>query len=289
MFNKLIASAPDERHWLRNPTVLIVSVAAHLLLLAGIVWASTGPEPVPEPEPEQITYIDITELPPPEPDPEEVFEAPPEDAPVEQVAPRPRAPTPQRAPAVPRSAPATPTTPDEPAGFQEVRVPDVDVSGIPAPDLSAPAVRAEDFGGRGEAGGVASGTPAPAPRTTSTGSGAGGGGGGGTGEDGGTYSAKMVDEAVKLINGNDIARVLGRRYPRQLRDAGVEGRVVVQFVVDTNGRVEAGSIKVVSASNEEFSDPSVAAVKEFRFRPAKRQGRNVRQIVQLPVTWQLDR
>lgn len=289
MFNKLIASAPDARRWLRNPTVLFVSVAAHLLLLAGIVWASTGTEPVPEPEPETLTYIDITELPPPEPDPEEVFEAPPEDAPVEQVAqPAPRAPTPQRAPAVPRNAPATPTVPDRPAGFQEVRVPDVDVSGIPAPDLSAPAVRAEDFGGRGEAGGVASGTPAPAPRTTGTGSGTGAGGGGGAGEDGGTYSAKMVDVAVKLINGNDVARVLSRRYPRMLREAGVEGRVVVQFVVDTNGRVEPGSIKVITASEEGFSDPSVAAVKEFRFRPAKRQGRSVRQIVQLPVTWQLD-
>lgn len=293
MFNKLIASAPEGRRLLRNPVVIIVSVGLHVLLLGGIVWASSAPEEEPAPEPERVTYIDVTEIPPPEPDPEEVFEAAPEDAApaVQQPTPTRAAPPPTRAPATPRNPQPAAQPSDEPAGFQELRPPDLDVSGIPLPQVDAPAVRAEDFGGRGVAGGTASGTPAPAPPASSrtgTGTGTGGTGGGGGGE-GGTFSANLVDEPVQLTNGQEVARVLSRRYPSQLRDSGIEGRVVVQFVVDRNGRVEPGTIKIISSSHDGFSDPSRAAVTEFRFRPAKRNGQNVRQIVQLPVTWQVDR
>jgi periplasmic protein TonB len=309
MFNKLIASAPGKRAWLRNPSVIIVSVAAHVLILGGVVWASSGPDAEPEPEPERISYIDITEIPPLEPDPEELFEAPPEPsveqpiAPVAQqpaaAAPRPSAAPPQqRAPAVPRNPQPSPVATNQPAGFQELRAPDVELSGIPDPRAGATAVRPADFGGRGAVGGSASGIPAPAAPTTGgggtggTGGTAGSGGtgtGGGGGDENRTFSANLVDEPVQLTNGAEVARVLSRRYPNALREAGVEGRVVVQFVVDTNGRVEPGTIKVISASNQEFSEPSRAAITEFRFRPAKRQGRNVRQIVQLPVSWQVDR
>lgn len=305
MFKKLIASAPDHRRWFRNPAVILVSVAVHVLVLAGIVWASTRPEEAAAPEPERLTYIDITEIPPPEPDPDEIFEAPPEPAeppPVQQpTSPAPRTATPpspappQRAPATPRNPVPSPAATEQPAGFQELQVPDVDVAGIPRPDVSAPAVRAEDFGGRGTPGGTASGTPAPpvpaaARRGTGTGEGSGSGARGEPGGEGsGTYSVNLVDEPAELVNRAQVAQVLARRYPKALQDAGVEGRVVVQFVVDQNGRVEAGSVKVISASQQDFAEPTRAAVNEFRFRPAKRQGRTVRQIVQIPVTWQIDR
>jgi periplasmic protein TonB len=305
MFNKLIASAPDRGRLLRNPIVIFVSVAAHLLLLAGIVWASTRAEEEPPPEPERVTYIDITEIPPPEPD--EVFEAAPEP-PVEQPQAAPPAPrqTPARAPAAPAPTPRAPATPrnpqpssastEKPAGFQELKVPDVDVSGIPRPDLSAPPVRAEDFGGRGTPGGSASGAPPlPAPtagRTgsaTGSGSGTGSEGGRGSGTEGGTYTSNLVDEPAELLNRGDVARVLARRYPRDLQESGIEGRVVVQFIVDQNGRVEPGSIKVVSATQDGFVEATRTALQEFRFKPAKRQGRTVRQVVNLPVTWTVER
>ncbi len=300
MFKKLIASAPEQRRWLRNPVVILVSVGVHLLVLAGVIWASTRPVEEPPPEPEQITYIDITEIPPPpEPDPEEVFEAPPEPteepAPVRQTAPAPRQPTPappRRAPAAPRNPQPSPAQTSEPAGFQELQVPDVEISGIPKPDISAPPVRAEDFGGRGTPGGTASGTPAPpVPPASARGSGEGTRGGGTGGEEGGggTYSANLVDEPAELTNRSEVARVLSRRYPDKLRESGIEGRVVVQFVVDRNGRVENGTVKIINASHDEFVEPTRAALREFRFRPAKRQGQTVRQVVQIPVTWVLTR
>jgi periplasmic protein TonB len=301
MFNKLIASAPDRGRLLRNPIVIFVSVAAHLLLLAGIVWASTRAVEEPPPEPERVTYIDITEIPPPEPEPDEVFEAAPEP-PVEQPQAAPPAPrqTPARAPAAPAPTPRAPATPrnpqpssastEKPAGFQELKVPDVDVSGIPRPDLSAPPVRAEDFGGRGTPGGSASGAPPlPAPTAGRTGSATGSGSGTGSGTEGGTYTSNLVDEPAELLNRGDVARVLARRYPRDLQESGIEGRVVVQFIVDQNGRVEPGSIKVVSATQDGFVEATRTALQEFRFKPAKRQGRTVRQVVNLPVTWTVER
>lgn len=253
-----------------------------MLLIAGIVVASTAPEHVPEPEPEQVTYIDVTDIPPPPvADMDEVFEAPPEDAAPQIARTTPAA---RRQSAAPRDPQPTERTTEKPAGFQELSVP-VDVSGIPDADETAAAVRAEDFGGRGAAGGTAGGVPAPpVPRTAaSEGSGSGVSGSGGNA----TYTANLVDEPVQLINRDEVVQILTRRFPRALRDAGVEGRVVVQFVVDRNGRVEPGSIRITSTSHQQFTGPTREAVADFRFRPAKRQGQSVRQVVQLPVAWEI--
>ena len=42
------------------------------------------------------------------------------------------------------------------------------------------------------------------------------------------------------------------RYPDMLRSAGVEGEVLAQFVVDTTGRAEAGSLKVLKSTHDLF-------------------------------------
>lgn len=292
MFNRLIASGKRRSQWVRNPWVIGGSVGVHLLALAGMIWASGGDPAAPdEPEPEEVTFIDITELPP---EPEEIFEAPPEaeaeSAPA-PASPREAAATPPRAPAAPRAAPETPTAPDEPGGFQELREPSPTVQGVPAPDPSAAPVRAEDFGGRGEAGGRAGGTPtaAPAgstPTGTGTGTGTGTRGGTGSGPPTGTFTANLVDRAASLQNSAEVARILQRLYPENLRRSGTGGRVVVELVVDANGRVEPGSVQVVSSSHPGFTDVSLQAVNSFRFRPAQVGPYDVRMRVQIPITWQ---
>jgi len=79
------------------------------------------------------------------------------------------------------------------------------------------------------------------------------------------------------------------RYPAQLRAANVEGEVLLQFVVDTNGRVDTSRVKVLRSSHELFT----AAVKEvlprLRFTPAEVGRRKVRELVQQPFTFSLDR
>jgi periplasmic protein TonB len=76
-------------------------------------------------------------------------------------------------------------------------------------------------------------------------------------------------------------------YPALLRDAGVQGRVVMQFIVDTVGRVEPASIKVLESPNPGFDGPSRNYLLHAVFRPARVHGRPVRVLVSLPVLYQL--
>lgn len=71
-------------------------------------------------------------------------------------------------------------------------------------------------------------------------------------------------------------------YPELLRQAGVQGRVVLEAVVDTTGRVLAPSILVVSATNPGFVAPARQALLTTLFRPAMVGGRPVPMRVRIP-------
>ena len=71
-------------------------------------------------------------------------------------------------------------------------------------------------------------------------------------------------------------------YPYELRRKGIEGKVVV----DTRGRVV--SARVISSPNELLSESAVAAVRQFVFRPATRQGRLVNVRLSTPIEFHLE-
>jgi len=72
-------------------------------------------------------------------------------------------------------------------------------------------------------------------------------------------------------------------YPDSLWKAGTSGQAMVEFVVDTVGRIEMNFFSVVSASHPEFGESVRLALARARFAPAMKGGRRVRQIVQLPT------
>ena len=76
-------------------------------------------------------------------------------------------------------------------------------------------------------------------------------------------------------------------YPRSLRTAGVEGSVLVTFVVDTTGRAEPGSITVVSSTHPLFADAVRQWLGRTRYAPAEIRGIRVRQLVQQDVGFAL--
>jgi len=96
-----------------------------------------------------------------------------------------------------------------------------------------------------------------------------------------------VDVRPSLRNADDVQRALQRVYPPMLRDAGVTGQTVLQFVIDENGRVEPGSVEVVSSSDDQFAAAARRVVSSMRFSPAKIHGRTVRVTTTLPVSWVL--
>lgn len=158
--------------------------------------------------------------------------------------------------------------PPPPKGFQvlsaPVTIPDV----IPEIDLSKALTNEDDFSGRGVAGGVATGVV------------------GGTGpvNPDQTYFDFQVEKPAGSMPGSP-----GPRYPDILRQGGVEGEVLAQFVVDTMGRVEISSFRVLRASHALFEQAVRSALPRLRFLPAEVGGRKVRQLVQQPFVFNLQR
>jgi outer membrane biosynthesis protein TonB len=101
----------------------------------------------------------------------------------------------------------------------------------------------------------------------------------GVGVEGGTASG-LVPTADAVLSVDVVQekpeRLAGPQpvYPPLLMQAGIEGTVMVQAIIDTMGRVEASSKQTVLKS---------------LFRPARVYGKAVRVLIQLPVTYTIRR
>ena len=75
-------------------------------------------------------------------------------------------------------------------------------------------------------------------------------------------------------------------YPPEAIQDSVQGRVIVQFVIDTLGNV--GEVKVVRSVREDIDAEAVRVVKTLpRFSPGKNDGKAVNVLYALPVTFKL--
>lgn len=74
-------------------------------------------------------------------------------------------------------------------------------------------------------------------------------------------------------------------FPPELRRTKPHGEVLAQFVVDTTGRAEMKSFKVLRSSDDLFSESVRRALPRFRFSPAEIAGRKVRQQVTMPFVF----
>lgn len=193
-------------------------------------------------------------VPEPEPHPTLVYQV---------LAPVPRA-TPARATPRSTSAPA-----DRPRNPADVAIPvhTPDLSRIPTalPPIDAPLgdalppVGAHDIAlGRSVVGDVARGDADP-------------------------WAADAVERVATLRSRVEPA------YPRALVASGLEGRVVIRFIVDTSGRVEPGSIEAVESTHVLFTEAARAAIARARFAPAQVGGRPVRMLMELPFLFELRR
>lgn len=70
-------------------------------------------------------------------------------------------------------------------------------------------------------------------------------------------------------------------YPRRLEERGITGKVVVFFIVETDGSIS--NIKIESATRKEFERAVLKVIGDWRFSPGLREGRKVRYKVRLPV------
>jgi protein TonB len=143
----------------------------------------------------------------------------------------------------------------------------VDVT-LPYPDANPPVVAPSDFRSSSvSASGGREGPGIPA--------------GGNTGAP--AYDVSQVDSPVSMLG------TFRPDYPAQLRAAGVQGEVIVQFVVNESGRVDPRSIRILSSSNDLFASSVRSALGRMRFVPARLGDSAVAQLVQQTFVFRLDR
>ena len=87
-------------------------------------------------------------------------------------------------------------------------------------------------------------------------------------------------ELLKWINQNI-------QYPPTAVEEGAQGRVVVQFVIEKDGRV--GHVEVYSGRHPELNKEAIRLIKSIKpnFIPGKINGQPVRQWFALPINFKL--
>ncbi len=95
------------------------------------------------------------------------------------------------------------------------------------------------------------------------------------------FTEAVVDEPPERISSPPL------EYPRMMQQAGVEGLVVLQAIVDTSGRIEPESIVVVSSDQRAFEGPAKLLLRRSLFRPGRVRGVAVRVLIQLPIQFTL--
>ncbi|MFN1833878.1 energy transducer TonB [Balneola sp. MJW-20] len=94
----------------------------------------------------------------------------------------------------------------------------------------------------------------------------------------------VVEQAPELIGGLAHLQSL-ITYPEMALLAGIEGRVVVQFIVDKEGNViDPVVIRGIGGGCDE---EAINAVKQVKFKPGRQRGIPVRVRYSLPITFSL--
>jgi TonB family protein len=157
-----------------------------------------------------------------------------------------------------------------PQGFQVVMPPENIPTEIPPVNLTE-RFDPRDFTGKGVEGGIATGVV------------------GGTGPvptiEGEVFLAAEVDETPQVNPGHTCQG----KYPPVMQSAGIPGRVVLQFVVNVDGRADPGNIKIVSSTHKAFEEPAKAGILSpgCTFKPGKSRGQPVRVLVQQAVSFKV--
>jgi protein TonB len=245
----------------RSVGVTLFSIILHsvIIFLAVFATARAGVRKAEGPREEKVNFVEVKKEEPPPPKKEE---------------PKPEPPKPKKAPPAPKvvNVPKV-AAPAPPQGFKVVAPPISIPTKLPSIDLSKAITNEADFSGKGVAGGSAGGVKGGTGKEGDTGKEA--------GEKQGPYFEFQVEKPVERIGGE------APEYPSLLRDSGVEGQVLAQFVVGPSGRYEGGTLKILNSSNPAFSAAVKDALPRMRFSAAQIGGRKVAQLVQMPFLFNL--
>jgi protein TonB len=164
----------------------------------------------------------------------------------------------------PKEVPKEPPPPKEvvvkpppPKGFQVLRAPvKIDIK-IPEIDLSKAVTNEADFSGKGVKGGTGTGVVGGIANTNQT------------------YFEFQVEKPAEMLQDSPKPK-----YPSVLESSGIAGEVQAQFVVNSSGKADMDSFKVLKSTNELFTQAVKNVLPRMRFSPAMIGGKPVNQLVQ---------
>lgn len=98
--------------------------------------------------------------------------------------------------------------------------------------------------------------------------------------------AEITDVSPKVDEAPAPLRTFAPDYPSALRAAKVNGVVSVVVVVDESGEVLASEVS--KSTHEEFKEPALDAIRRWKFKPAKLDGKNVKVRVTIPMRFSVE-
>jgi protein TonB len=143
------------------------------------------------------------------------------------------------------------------------------VSDVVAPPAAAEIIKSSGIGSGGSV------------KRSDDGEDGGGGKGLSSGSSGKAFDENEVDRAAAYTRRSDL------RFPESLKSVGVQGTVVMRFIVGVDGKVEPGSIEAISSPHNLFTQAVRTALLSSRFQPAEAGGHKVRQLVEQPFIFRL--
>jgi len=172
--------------------------------------------------------------------------------------------------------PPPPPKPDPPpivAPVVAVAADPRDRAGIPWTPAPAPVATDSHGPGAGEGTGTGQGTGVGEGNGPGIGAGSGGGTGGGPYRSGSGITPPSIQREVKAD------------YTEEARHRNIEGDVVLEIVVRSDGSV--GSVKLLQGLGAGLDQRASEAVRQWRFNPARRYGVPVDVIVEVAVEFKL--
>ena len=95
----------------------------------------------------------------------------------------------------------------------------------------------------------------------------------------------VLGPAAKQIPPRPISRA-DPQYPYVMQRFGIQGHVVVEFVVDATGVVR--NPVIVASDNPAFDEAAMEAILKWKFQPATVGGRNVNTLARQTIVFQMD-
>lgn len=98
------------------------------------------------------------------------------------------------------------------------------------------------------------------------------------------HSPALDERKPEFVNGSR-SFLSTIEYPYEARYNGVEGQVILQFIIDESGRVI--SPRVIQGIGSGCDEAAINALLKTKFKPGMQNGQSVATLCELPITFKL--